>query len=197
MLQRFGSWDTLRSVLRAGERVSAVSRKALLEEAHQLRKLIVQGLTKQAPGDEPIRPIAKLTQATRKLRRFGGTKALLVRADLRNSIAVVANGDTAFVGVLRRTRTRNGHLTDLAAVHEFGGPPTIIPVTPKMRRFLGVLLRHAGVPRQKSQGVGKNFILLVVPPRPFLRPAWGLFQKSCRLGFARRFVQGLGWEGLL
>ena len=35
-------------------------------------------------------------------------------------------------------------MVDLAKLHEFGGPPVIIPMTPKMRRFLFALLRQAG-----------------------------------------------------
>ena len=37
-----------------------------------------------------------------------GSKALLVRGDLRTSIAVVMKGDEAFVGVLRSARSGSG-----------------------------------------------------------------------------------------
>ena len=35
-------------------------------------------------------------------------------------------------------------MVDVAKLNEFGGPPVIIPMTPKMRRFLFALLRQAG-----------------------------------------------------
>jgi len=52
------------------------------QEAHALRNDIVQGLTSQAPGGEPLKPPSPLTIAARQLEGFGGSKALIVRGDL-------------------------------------------------------------------------------------------------------------------
>src|SRR5437868_15516468 len=73
--------------------------KALRQEAEGLRKEIVVGLTNQAPGCDPLRPLADTTLASRRLEKFGGTKALIRRGELRKSITVVVRGFTAFVGV--------------------------------------------------------------------------------------------------
>ncbi|HEU4535854.1 MAG TPA: hypothetical protein VFS00_17135, partial [Polyangiaceae bacterium] len=91
---RTGDWALARRLLAAAPaRLRAGVERGLRQEAELLRKGIVEGLTTQAPGGKPLAPPAPLTLAARKLRGFGGTKALLGRGDLRNSIAVVADGD--------------------------------------------------------------------------------------------------------
>ena len=58
-------------------------------------------------------------------------------------------------------------MVDVAKLNEFGGPPVIIPMTPKMRRFLFALLRQAG--KEPTGGSGRGVIVVQVPARPFLR----------------------------
>jgi hypothetical protein len=181
---RTGDWARARRLITGGaERLQDAVRVALRQEAHVLRNQIVQGLTNQAPGGEPLRPPAPLTLAARELRGFGGTKALLVRGDLRNSIAVIVDGDDVFIGIRRSARSSEGErLVNLAELHELGGPPTIIPITPKMRRFLFALLRQAG--QAPTGGSGRGVVVVQVPPRPFLRPAF----QAYRVGAGRRFL---------
>jgi hypothetical protein len=156
------------------------------QEAQALRNEVVSGLTAQAPGGEPIRPPAPLTLAARQLEGFGGTKALLVRGDLRNAISVISDGDEVFIGVLRSAKSSTGEsLADIAQIQEFGGPPVIIPITPKMRRYLTVLLRRAGMPQRP--GSGRGVVVTQVPARPFLRPAFEKF----RTGVGERLLQRL------
>ena len=163
---------------------------ALRQEAQLLRKNIVHGLTSQAPGGEPFAPLSPLTLAKRELYNFSGTKALLVRGDLRNAITVIVQGDTAFVGVPRKARGKDGkELVDVARVHEFGSDPIIVPVTPKMRKFLFVLLRQAG---QEPSGSGKGFVVLSIPARPFLRPVFHQFVKGVKQRFLQRVATLLG-----
>ncbi len=182
---RTGDWARARALLSASSgRLKGAVETALKQEAHALRNEVVSGLTAQAPGGEPIRPPAPLTLATRRLKGFSGTKALIVRGDLRNAISVITAGDEVFVGVLRSAKSSSGQsLADVAQLQEFGGPPVIIPITPKLRRFLFVLLRRAGVaPRG---GNGRGVVVTQVPARPFLRPAFEKFRE----GAGRRFLE--------
>lgn len=193
---RTGDWALARRLLSAGpQRLRSAIGTALRQEAQGLRNEIVQGLTSQAPGGEPMKPPAPLTLAARQLEGFGGTKALLVRGDLRNSITVVVHGDEAFVGVPRSARSRGGEsLVDLGRLHEFGGPPVIIPMTPKMRRFFFALLRQAG--KEPTRGSGRGAIVVQVPARPFLRPAFEKFRAGSSRRFLERVAQHLGFGGL-
>lgn len=196
-VMRTGDWAAVRSMLTgASGRLQNGIATALRQEAHALRNEIVRGLTTQAPGGEAIKPPAPLTIAARQLRSFGGTKALLVRGDLRNSISVLVEGDEAFIGVLRSARGKTGQpLVDLAKLHEFGGPPVVIPITPKMRRFLAVLFKRAGKPRTRGSGAGAGVVVVQVPARPFLRPAFNKFRQGASERFLRRVAKELGLGG--
>ena len=192
---RTGDWARARQLLAAGpQRLRSAIGVAIRQEAQGLRNEIVQGLTSQAPGGEPIKPPAPLTLAARQLEGFGGTKALLVRGDLRNSITVIVEGDEAFIGVPRSARSSGGEsLVDLAQLHEYGGPPVIIPITPKMRRFLFALLRQAG--KEPTGGSGRGVVVVQVPARPFLRPAFEKFRDGASRRFLERVAQQLGFGG--
>ena len=191
-VSRTGDWGRARRLLTAApQRLQAAVATAVRQEAHALRNEIVQGLTRQAPGGEPLKPPSPLTIAARQLAGFGGSKALLVRGALRNSITVFVHGDEAFVGVSRSTRAKDGgSMVDLAKLHEFGGPPVIIPMTPKMRRFLFALLRQAG--KEPTGGSGRGVIVVQVPARPFLRPAFERFREGASRRFLERVARELG-----
>jgi len=191
-VSRTGDWARARRLLTAApQRLQAAIGTAVRQEAHALRNEIVQGLTRQAPGGEPLKPPSPLTIAARELEGFGGTKALIVRGDLRNSITVVVQGDEAFIGVSRSARSKDGaSMVDLAKLHEFGGPPVIIPMTPKMRRFLFALLRQAG--KEPTGGSGRGVIVVQVPARPFLRPAFDKFREGAGRRFLERVARDLG-----
>lgn len=190
-VSRTGDWARARRLLTAApQRLQAAIGIAVRQEAHALRNEIVQGLTRQAPGGEPLKPPSPLTIAARELEGFGGTKALIVRGDLRNSITVVVQGDEAFIGVSRSARSKDGaSMVDLAKLHEFGGPPVIIPMTPKMRRFLFALLRQAG--KEPTGGSGRGVIVVQVPARPFLRPAFDKFREGASRRFLERVAKAL------
>ena len=191
-VSRTGDWARARRLLTAApQRLQAAIGTAVRQEAHALRNEIVQGLTRQAPGGEPLKPPSPLTIAARQLEGFGGSKALIVRGDLRNSITVVVQGDEAFIGVSRSARSKDGaSMVDLAKLHEFGGPPVIIPMTPKMRRFLFALLRQAG--KEPTGGSGRGVIVVQVPARPFLRPAFDKFREGASRRFLERVARELG-----
>ena len=191
-VSRTGDWARARRLLTAApQRLQAAIGTAVRQEAHALRNEIVQGLTRQAPGGEPLKPPSPLTIAARELEGFGRTKALIVRGDLRNSITVFVQGDEAFIGVSRSARSKDGaSMVDLAKLHEFGGPPVIIPMTPKMRRFLFALLRQAG--KEPTGGSGRGVIVVQVPARPFLRPAFDKFREGAGRRFLERVARDLG-----
>jgi len=192
---RTGDWARARQLLTAGpQRLRSAIGVAIRQEAQGLRNEIVTGLTQQAPGGDAIKPPAPLTLAARQLEGFGGTKALLVRGDLRNSITVIVEGDEAFIGVPRSARSSGGEsLVDLAQLHEYGGPPVVIPITPKMRRFLFALLRRAG--KEPTGGSGRGVVVVQVPARPFLRPAFEKFREGASRRFLERVAQQLGFGG--
>jgi phage gpG-like protein len=191
-ISRTGDWGRARRLLTAApQRLQAAIATAVRQEAHALRNEIVQGLTSQAPGGEPLLPPSPLTLAARQLEGFSGTKSLIVRGDLRNSITVFIHGDEAFVGVSRSARSKDGEsMVDLAELHEYGGPPVIIPITPKMRRFLFALLRKAG--KEPTGGSGRGVIVVQVPARPFLRPAFNKFREGASKRFLERVAKELG-----
>ena len=191
-VSRTGDWARAARLLSAApKRLRAGIEKGVRQEAHALRNEIVEGLTSQAPGGEPIKPPSPLTIAARQLEGFSGTKSLLVRGDLRNSISVIVDGDEAFVGISRLARSKTGEpAVDLAKLHEYGGPPVIIPMTAKMRRFLFALLRKAG--KEPTPGSGAGVIVTQVPARPFLRPAFEKFRKGAERRFLERVAKELG-----
>jgi phage gpG-like protein len=191
-VSRTGDWARARRLLTAApQRLQAAIGTAVRQEAHALRNEIVQGLTSQAPGGETLKPPSPLTIAARQLEGFGGSKALIVRGDLRNSITVIVQGDEAFIGVSRSARSKDGaSMVDLAKLHEFGGPPVIIPMTPKMRRFLFALLRQGG--KEPTGGSGRGVIVVQVPARPFLRPAFDKFREGASRRFLERVARELG-----
>jgi len=191
-MMRTGDWARARRLLTAApQRLQAAIGTAVRQEAHALRNDIVQGLTSQAPGGEPLKPPSPLTIAARQLEGFGGSKALIVRGDLRNSITVIVQGDEAFIGVSRSARSKAGaSMVDLAKLHEFGGPPVITPLPPKMLRFLFALLRQAV--KKPTGGNGRGVIVVQVPARPFLRPAFDKFREGASRRFLERVARELG-----
>lgn len=201
-----GDWDEAGKLLSASPaKLNAAVRRALRQEAQLLRKMITQGITQQAPGGKKFQKLSPLTIATRRLRvdRKGATrtKALAVRGDLRNSIKILGAGaevksgaavgrgrDKLFVGVPRAARSRDGKkMVQIAAVHEFGSPPIVIPITPAMQRFLGLLFRKAGIKRNRSTPSGSGGVIVVtIPPRPFLRPSFKVFSVGVEKRFQKR-----------
>lgn len=193
---RSGDWALARRLLASGPaRLKGAIATAVRQEAQLLRKQIVEGITSQAPGGQAFAPLAATTIAARKLRGFGGTKALLRRGDLRNSITVIAEGDEAFVGVSRKARGKGGSpLTNIAEMNEFGAGPFIVPMTPRMRRFLFAMLRKAGItPGSGHGGGGAGAVVVRIPPRPFLRPAFEAFKNGAQQRFLRRVAQLSGF----
>ena len=185
---KVGDWDVAhRFVSAASRRFKEAVDKAVLQEAQFFRTKIVEGLREQAPGGQPFAPLAATTLAVRRFRGFKGTKALIVRGDLRNSIVVVKQAGGVFVGVLRTAKGKAGQpLVNVAAVHEFGSRPIVLKLTPKARRFLHAAFRSAGLDAPAGDRPSVGIAVIRVPARPFLRPT---FEKYGQRGdVSSRFI---------
>jgi len=185
---KVGEWARAGQLLsRAAHGMEGSIQRALRAEAEGLRREIVLGLTNQAPGGDPILPLAETTLAARRLTGFSGTNALIHRADLRNAMSVTLQNLSVFVGVPRKT-VRGKSLVDIAKMNEFGFGPIVIRVTEAMRRFLFVLYREAGMERGGGEGHGRGVVIVRIPARPFLRPAF----EKWRVGARQRFLGRIG-----
>lgn len=164
-----GEWQQAKKVLASTPaELAAAIPKAIGLEAQYLVSKIVRRMGSVSPG------ISSLTRKTRRVRGFGGTKALIVSGDLRNSIGVIQQGYEAFIGVARSASRFN-----LAVVHELG-KTVVIAMTAKMRGFLfGKLFARRQTTRTiKSSNYGKGgsgakgIIIVRIPARPFIKPVF-------------------------
>lgn len=172
-----GDWGKVRGVFdQAANKVSDAAHKAVLQEAHFLRAKIVTGIKDQAPGGQEFKPLSPWTLAARRLAGFAGTKALIRTGDLRNSIAVIEKPDRVFIGVSRNATARDGkRMIDIADIQEFGRGPFVVRITDKMRKFLAILRKEAGLAGPTEAG-HKEFLTITIPARPFIGPVfakWG------------------------
>lgn len=192
-VHRVGDWLLAQRILTgASARVKRAIDQAVLQEAHFLRAKIVAGIVSQAPGGKAFKPLAASTLAIRKFKRFSGTKALLNRGDLRNSISVKKESHGAFVGVLRTARGRQGQpLANVAELNEWGSKPIVITITPKMRRFLAAALSQGGGGGGGSDTGGIGVVVVQIPARPFIRPVVDRYYGNQR-EVAGRFLQRVG-----
>ena len=81
-------------------------------------------------------------------------------------------------------------------LNEFGSDPIAIPITPAMRKFLGVLFKEAG-DQVKSKSKNKGVVVTRIPPRPFLKPAFDKFSKGASERFLNRIAAQLGLRGVV
>jgi hypothetical protein len=185
---KIGDWSLARRLLSgASRRIKDAIDKAVLQEAQFFRTKIVEGLREGAPGGQALAPLAPTTLAIRRFRGFKGTKPLIVHGDLRNSIAVVKEGDGVFVGVLRTAKAKSGQsLANVAAVHEFGSRAIAVKLTPKARRFLHAAFRSAGLDAPAGDGPSKGIAVIKIQARPFLRPVFEKHGKPEEV--SRRFL---------
>jgi hypothetical protein len=191
-VKKAGDWDLARRVLTGmPERLERAVDQALRQEAQLLRSEVVKGITSQAPGGRPFEPLAPNTLASRRLKRFRGTKALLRNADLRNAIQPIVRNGQMFVGVPRKAKGRDGaSLVDVARLNEFGSDPIVIPITPKMRRFLHALRKEAGGSGGASSSSGVPGVIVTrIRARPFLRPAVEQYRRGGRTRFLKRVAR--------
>jgi hypothetical protein len=177
-IKLYGDWHNATSTLtNYSQRYGKVANQAVYQEALYLAGEVRKGIIKQRPGKgPPFLPLSKWTIASRQLKNFSGTKALIHKADLLNSIDAHKIGNQVLVGVLRTaTNSRGGSLVNIGYVQEFGSRPILIHVTPKMARYLFVLQKKLGITHGKKEPGethGAKILVIKIPARPFLRPVW-------------------------
>lgn len=188
-ITKIGDWkDAVRILKSADKRIQEVVDKAVLQEAQFFRTKIVEGIREQSPGGKPFKALEPTTLAIRRFRGFKGTKALLVRGDLRNSIIVVKQTDGVFVGVLRSAKGKEGQpLVNVAAVHEYGSRPIVVKLSDKARRFLQAAFRKAGLDRPSGGGAATGIAIIKVPARPFLAPVFEKYGTDAEV-VSKRFL---------
>lgn len=193
-IRKVGQWAMAARVLRsAAHGLERAMSGSLRSEAQALRSEISRGLTAQAPGGHTLAQPSPVTLASRKLEGVGGRRALLATLEMRRSITAVVRGLTAFVGVPDGARGADGRpLAKIAELQEFGHGPFVVRLTPAMRRFLGVLRSRARGGAARSFRRATGAIVVRIPARPFLRPAFERFSQGARVRFARRVRRRLG-----
>lgn len=210
-----GAWGKANKILSGlgSGKLKAAQDRAVLQEAHEFRKAVMDGIRTQAPGGQPFTPLAPMTIAKRKLTRGrSSSKALIDTADMLNSIEIQRRGDAQIVGIARNKRTRGGKsILSIAMVHE-NGATIRIRVTEKMRRFFFAMLRQLGGSvsggpkgRRRSGGGTGGFrvgstLVIRIPPRPFFRPVvqerFGDQSKARArfLGKVAKNLAAMGWR---
>lgn len=165
----------------------------LLREAETMRRFVLQGFINQGLGN-PWRKLSPWTIAGRRLNRFGGTKALIHTAEMLKSVSTVISPDglTAFCGIMYQTKRPGGQsAVNIAKVQEFGYGPVARKITPKMARYIGLLLKY--MPDRKKQyrskgqpkRTGNKVMIVRIPPRPFMGPARPAFM----VGAEQRMIE--------
>lgn len=181
-----GDWAKAAEYLNTSAQLKKAIHYAVEKEAHDARRLMIKGITEQAPGGKAFTPLKAITLAIRRARGFRGSKALIVTGTLRNSITVKRVGTgQVWVGVLRTSRGPDGRqLYNIAKIQEEGATLTVRQ-TPKMHAYLMVMLRKAGYKQFKRTGKERfdkrnwkvtgytkqtRTVVIRIPPRPFIRP---------------------------
>lgn len=105
--------------------------RSVAQEAQLLRRMMVSGIRRQAPGGKKFLPISEATKKRKK-----SSKALIDKGDLIRSINVqpLFGGQAYFVGVHKNSGMKNGEpIANIAEVHEFGTKDGRIPARPYLR----------------------------------------------------------------
>lgn len=169
---KIGSWEQAIHILDdLDSKFEKVAQQAISAEADFLVGEIKKGIQSQAPAGQTFEPLAETTIATRKAKRFKGTKALIRGGDLLASVTKVKADGGWFVGV-----PRTAQLVNIAKIHEEGGAPIVMKLTPKARRFLFAAYKKAGIfdpdkAKSKTSG-GISIIVIKRVARPFLAPVF-------------------------
>ena len=176
----------------------ASSNKAVLREAHRLRREMVKAYNRGGPKSAKWEPLKERTLAMRAAMGFKGTKPLMRTGDLRNSITVVQpEPSAAFVGFHRNTAMKNGKKAfSIASIHEFGKEPYGIHVTPGMRNFFMAMNIKSGG-KVKPLFSSTTIIIVEIPARPLMNPIWEENKDEAGERIASDTLKGVGLSKLL
>jgi phage gpG-like protein len=115
-LDRFGDWERALlafSPVRASHIIDKNFKQAMRRNAQVIRRNIVLGVRKGRAEWPPL--------ATATILRKRSSAPLVDTGDMRNSVSVIDQGNSVFVGVPRSVKNRDGtELVRIGAVHEFG-----------------------------------------------------------------------------
>ncbi len=191
-----GDWQKAMRVGKALKLDDAIE-KAVRQESALGEKMMKQNLTRGGqPSGSPFAALSPWTIASRKLAKpaIAGSKPLIARGDLRNAITHVVTGSgrttQGFVGVLKQARAASGggYMVNIAAVQEFG-KTIVVRLTPKMVRFLAILAKTmGGSPKKSAPGTAKKFLVIRIPPRPFIGPTFKVWAKDAPARFMKRIA---------
>lgn len=190
-IEKTGDWELAERILAATPReLERAIGKAVHQEALHFERLVKLRLQAGPPP-----PLSPWTVAGRKTGSGkGGDKPLNASGDMLGSISVVPNSvgeSEKFIGIPRAATGHGGNVMNLADIHEFGRSITV-RFTPKMRRFLfGVLLKNlpAGGGGSSGSGTGKRFLVIRIPARPFIVPAFEEGAKEAQGRFEARMFR--------
>ena len=190
---KIGDWQEARRILgTAGLRLKPAMTIALKQEAQFLRRKLIENLkTGGTVGGQKFDPLSQGTLLSRRFRRRRSKKPLIETGDMRNAIRVKVQRGTAFVGILRTARGKDGRpLANIAKTQEFG-QTIAVPVTRAMLRFLHLMFRRGSKKKERTEstmGVGLGEVLVVrIPPRPFIGPVVERFYGNRALA-TKRFM---------
>jgi phage gpG-like protein len=130
--------------------IQNIGKRAVEEGSTAIRRHVVSGIV----GRRSTWP--QLSYVTRTVK--GNDTPLIQHGDLLASIDSESEGQTAFVGVMKKQGSHGQDLETVARIMEEGA---VISVTPKMREWF----KSNGFPLRAST------THITVPARPFLEPA--------------------------
>lgn len=175
-----GDWAGASSLLTAladKERWKKARKRAMLKEAHRLRRIMVESFNKGGPPGKRWQRLSVFTQLVSRALGTGDRRPLMNSGSLRNSHSVVEEGsDTVFVGVHRTAKRKskgggNSDMVQIAQLMENGSKPIYIRVTPKMRKFyLWLNVKTKG--QIKPLKANTIAVIVRIPPRPWMMPIW-------------------------
>jgi hypothetical protein len=153
-LEMTGPWEHAREIERGALR-EAIRRgmaRGIAKGAVAIQARIKKNIARGRPEHAALHPFT--------IAQKGSERPLVDHGDLLNGVSVQFLSElVAFIGVSRGARAKGQDLVSIAAVQEFGAT---IKVTPRMRAFL-----HA-----KGLHLKPSTKAIVIPPRPYVRPAW-------------------------
>jgi hypothetical protein len=179
-------------LVKFANRMPGAVSQAMSYEANSLAGYIRRGMRSGAPGGQRFQALAPTTV---KMKR--SSKPLINHGDMLRSVHAEQferdkYGGSYFVGINRRVKRKDGSsMADLAELHEFGGKPYVIKVTPKLRAFWFAMFRKGifNAPLKKSTVVINH---KGMPKRPFLVPSFNEWKKNAERRLANRVKLLLG-----
>lgn len=179
-VSRTGNWVMAKKILASAPAdVQTAIKQAVYQEGHHFERLV-----KKAIGRGPPPPLAGGKRKGSGPGK-GGSKPLNASGEMKGSVTVLPTTPAleVFIGIPRASARG----VRLAEIHEFG-KTIVMDMTPKMRKFFfGVLFK--GEQRKGGGGTGKGFIVIHIPARPFIRPAFAEGAVGSQERFEARLIK--------